>query len=330
MLQDPVHRAHTGLLVFVSYRTAHQNVGQLQDLYLPTNTLAALANLAPQVSRNSISQTAVVAAQATVSAPLLQCIHTASVLSRDRSAQLHVQLRNCSRCCLQATSLHSHAAQRLVGLTVQLARRWLKLSQAARDPLAPPLQELQVPQEFLRILLEVINCILSLNLTRNPELVYALLHKQEAFGQLRGQQGLAEPAENLQVVIDYFNSRLDSLNSQPGAAPEGHSEWSVDRVLEMVQTFTQTWRGDRLKQLPEMRFVYEEEAAPEEFFVPYCWSLAVAATSSRLMIWNLSAVALLTQLSGVEVVGDGMEGQLSAGLSHQWSSEDGTLHDSQV
>eukprot|EP00878_Enallax_costatus_P040177 GHUV01046185.1.p1 GENE.GHUV01046185.1~~GHUV01046185.1.p1 ORF type:complete len:259 (+),score=79.14 GHUV01046185.1:162-938(+) len=142
-----LHKVSLGSLVFiVLLRTAHQNVGQLQDLYLPTNTLAALANLAPQ-----------------------------------------------------ATSLHSHAAQRLVGLTVQLARRWLKLSQAARDPLAPPLQELQVPQEFLRILLEVINCILSLNLTRNPELVYALLHKQEAFGQLRGQQGLAEPAENLQV-----------------------------------------------------------------------------------------------------------------------------------
>lgn len=30
-------------------RTAHRNVGQMQDLYLPTNALAALANLAPQV-----------------------------------------------------------------------------------------------------------------------------------------------------------------------------------------------------------------------------------------------------------------------------------------
>lgn len=43
----------------------------------------------------------------------------------------------------------------------------------------------------------------------------------------------------LQVVIDYFNSRLDSLNTQAGAAPEGQTEWSVDRVLELVQTFTQ-------------------------------------------------------------------------------------------
>lgn len=51
----------------------------------------------------------------------------------------------------------------------------------------------------MRILLEVINCILSLNLGRNPELVYALLHKQEVCEQLRPHPGFAELAENLQV-----------------------------------------------------------------------------------------------------------------------------------
>lgn len=85
----------------------------------------------------------------------------------------------------------------------------------------------------------------------------------------------------------------------------------------------QTWRGERLKQLPEMRFVYEEESAPEEFFVPYCWSLAVTATSGRLLSWNLGAVALLTQLSGGEVWEDGLElhGQASTASSHQWSDD---------
>lgn len=71
---------------------------------------------------------------------------------------------------------------------------------------------LQVLHEFLRILLEVINCILSLNLTRNPELVYALLHKQDIFTQLRGQQGLAEPVENLQVTgTDLVTPQLHDL-----------------------------------------------------------------------------------------------------------------------
>ncbi len=33
----------------------------------------------------------------------------------------------------------------------------------------------------------------------------------------------------------------------------------------------QGWRSDRLRHFPELKFCYEEEAAPEEFFVPYIW-----------------------------------------------------------
>lgn len=40
-------------------------------------------------------------------------------------------------------------------------------------------------------------------------------------------------------MIDYFNSRLDTVHNQAGAAAESRAEWSVDRVLELVQTFTQ-------------------------------------------------------------------------------------------
>jgi hypothetical protein len=76
-----------------------------------------------------------------------------------------------------------------------------------------------------------------------------------------------------------------------------------------------------LKHLPEMRFVYEEEAAPEEFFVPYCWSLAVEATGGRLLSWNLGAATLLTQLSGMELSGDGSSGALEP----RWS-EDASAH----
>jgi hypothetical protein len=42
----------------------------------------------------------------------------------------------------QVSGLHSHAAQRLVGLTSLLARRWLKLSQAMAS--SAPNQDMQV------------------------------------------------------------------------------------------------------------------------------------------------------------------------------------------
>lgn len=43
---------------------------------------------------------------------------------------------------LQVSGLHSHAAQRLVGLTSLLAKRWLKLSQALGS--SGPNQDIQV------------------------------------------------------------------------------------------------------------------------------------------------------------------------------------------
>jgi hypothetical protein len=69
-------RISLGSLVYVILlRTAMANFGQLRDLYLPTNTLAALANLAPQ-----------------------------------------------------ASALHPHAAQRLLGLASVLGRRYIKVA----------------------------------------------------------------------------------------------------------------------------------------------------------------------------------------------------------
>ena len=53
--------------------------------------------------------------------------------------------------------------------------------------------------DFLRIMLEIINCILATGLARNPELVYALLHKQEMFAALRQQPRLVELVDNIQV-----------------------------------------------------------------------------------------------------------------------------------
>ena len=42
-------------------------------------------------------------------------------------------------------------------------------------------QEVQVYHDFLRIVLEIINCIITQGLRDNPQLVYALLHRQEVF-----------------------------------------------------------------------------------------------------------------------------------------------------
>ena len=55
------------------------------------------------------------------------------------------------------------------------------------------------------------------------------------------------------------------------------------------------WRGDKLRQFPELRFTYEEEASPEDFFVPMVWSLVVAHT---VVPWNPQVMELCEVLVG--------------------------------
>ncbi len=61
----------------------------------------------------------------------------------------------------------------------------------------------QVLSDFLRIVLEIINAILQVGLQRNPELVYALLHKQDAFTPLKAHPRLTELVDNIQVHHAY-------------------------------------------------------------------------------------------------------------------------------
>lgn len=237
--------------------------------------------------------------------------------------------------CLQVSGIHSHAAQRLISLTTQLSRRWIKLSTPQPPPQGsaqqqqqppPAAQDVAVLGEFVRILLEVIHTVLSTSLSRNPELVYALLHRQDELACLAGRPGVAEVVDNLRVIADFFNARLDSAGAAgagvSGGATTGSSpEWSVERVLALISSASTAWRGDGLRPLPELRFVYEEEESPEEFFVPYAWALGIQCPGP--LPWGGTPAALLAQLGGVavgEAAGGGLQGTVS-NASSAWSED---------
>ena len=59
-------------------------------------------------------------------------------------------------------------------------RRYQRLQRVAAEE-GDKADELQVYADFLRIVLEILNCIIVTNLPANPELVYAMLHQQEIF-----------------------------------------------------------------------------------------------------------------------------------------------------
>ncbi|KAH0458107.1 hypothetical protein IEQ34_013422 [Dendrobium chrysotoxum] len=222
-----VHHTSLGsLMVLVLIRTVKYNLSKLRDVYLHTNCLAILANMAPHVLR-----------------------------------------------------LSSYASQRLVSLFDMLSRKYTKLAELKnnKNPNVSTVQvgggiiaedmstDLHIYAEFLRIVLEILNAILTYALPQNPEVVYAIMHRQEVFQPFKSHPRFHELLENVFTVLDFFNSRMDMQQM--------NGEWSVERVLSVIIINCRSWRGEGMKIFTQLRFTYEQESHPEEFFIPYVWRL---------------------------------------------------------
>ncbi|CAL5322759.1 unnamed protein product [Camellia sinensis] len=99
--------------------------------------------------------------------------------------------------------------------------------------------ELHIYTDFLRIVPEILNAILTYALSRNPEVVYAIMHRQEVFQPFRNHPRFNELLENIFTVLDFFNSRMD--------AQRMNGECSVEKVLEVIIINCRSWRGEGMK-----------------------------------------------------------------------------------
>ncbi|XP_051129403.1 uncharacterized protein LOC127250263 isoform X2 [Andrographis paniculata] len=224
-----LHQISLGsLMIIVLVRTVKYSLSKQRDVYLHTNCLATLANMAPHVHR-----------------------------------------------------LCAYGSQQLVSLFDLLARKYNKLAEATNDKmnmedgdlsgdglLEDPSSELHIYADFLRLVLEILNAILTYALPRNPEVVYAILHRQEVFLPFKGHPRFCELLNNIYTVLDFFNSRID--------AQKMNNEWFVEKVLEVIIHNFRYWRGEGIMVFPQLCFIYEQESHPEEFFIPYVWQLILS------------------------------------------------------
>ncbi|KAK8957881.1 hypothetical protein KSP39_PZI000528 [Platanthera zijinensis] len=189
--------------------------------------------------------------------------------------------------------LSSYASQRVVSLFDMLSRKYAKLAELKNDKIlnASVLQiggtiaddmstDLHIYTDFLRIVLEILNAILTYALPQNPEVVYAIMHRQEVFQPFKNHPRFHELLENVFTVLDFFNSRMDTHQVD--------GEWSVNMVLEVIIINCRSWRGERMKIFTQLRFTYEQESHPEEFFIPYVWRLILGYSFS----FNADAINL--------------------------------------
>ncbi|XP_071442819.1 dymeclin isoform X2 [Hetaerina americana] len=258
-----------GLLVLVVIRTIQYNMLKMRDKYLHTNCLAALANMSGQFR-----------------------------------------------------SLHPYVSQRLVSLFETLAKKHIRLASMIKHQMKTKagegngsvalqmpeeeeeggggdgkneiistdmVQDLNVLEEVLRMVLEILNCSLTTQLPHNPNLVYALLYKREIFEPFRNQPAFQDVIQNIEAVIFYFSNKLEQLST----------DLSVDEVLETIQKGATLWPKDRLKKFPDLKFKYVEEDQPEDFFIPYVWSLVCQSSGLH---WDPSKIKLFALENGTVTV----------------------------
>ncbi|XP_043574131.1 dymeclin isoform X1 [Chiloscyllium plagiosum] len=288
------------LLVLVVIRTVQYNMTRTRDKYLHTNCLAALANMSAQF--RSLHQ---YAAQRIISYTCRLLRRYLYVLDKMYFPRSHcTTLQQWFSTCNDTGEdliyfpcshiLKSYASS----LFALLSKKHNKVLEQATQSLRGPVgaeenspvpdyaQDLNVIEEVIRMMLEIINSCLSTSLHHNPNLVYALLYKRDLFEQFRTHPSFQDVMQNLDMVISFFSYRLE----QAGA------DLSVERVLEVIKQGAVALPKDKLKKFPELKFKYVEEEQPEEFFVPYIWSLAYNTTAE--LYWNPQQVQLFTMDSG--------------------------------
>ncbi|XP_033127312.1 dymeclin-like [Anneissia japonica] len=218
-------------------------------------------------------------------------------MTRMRDKYLHTNcLAALANMSSQFHSLHPYVTQRIVSLFELLSRKHGKIieqlshgsSTVANSHMDEQdyMADLAVLEEVLRMVLEIINSCLTNTIHHNPNLVYTLLYKKHLFISFKSNSKFQDIIQNIDTVLSYFSARLDQ-----------HSEGknlSVEEVLEIIRQGMMLWNKESLRKFPDLKFKYVEEEEPEEFFLPYVWSLVYHSSNlywdaDRIELFNLNS-----------------------------------------
>ena len=121
--------------------------------------------------------------------------------------------------------------------------------------------------------------------------------RQELFAPLRAHPLLADLVENVDVVLGHFGGRLRKLVDEDAAADAG-------TVLEHIRVAARDWRPGTLRQMADLKFTYEQEARPEDFFTPHLWGHVFSASG---LAWRTERLVLIPppNAEGPDGGGDG-------------------------
>ncbi|GMF24526.1 unnamed protein product [Phytophthora lilii] len=206
-----------------------------------------------------------------------------------------------------AENLHVYAAQGIVGLIDMLAKNEAKLVVQMKRLQSTDKEENEVLAqkrsayvEFIRLLLGVVSsCLKTKLLPRNPQLIYSLLHRADTFTALQEHSEFAAQVNNGPVwsTLARFQAVVEARTS-PDDILDADTVLGIIRA-ECVSLLAASSAGSRTSGMPRRKpsmddddasYRYEEEADPEQFFVPYIWKLIQQHTPD--FCWKVDKITL--------------------------------------
>ena len=197
--------------------------------------------------------------------------------------------------------ISGYAAQRLVNTLALFTRRYFKVTREnalSSDGLREPFSDADVCEDFIRVVFEILNCLATDldSLEHNPEIVYALMHREELLTTYRTHEVFAEYVQNIETVLQHYKDAVESAQNR-----ETDSPISVRRLKRVISETALTPSPQKQNQNARdrdcsvhdfypMRFAYvEDEANAPYFLIPYVWGVVHAQSG---VFWNRAAVAL--------------------------------------
>jgi len=192
----------------------------------------------------------------------------------------------------QFQHLNPSVTQRIISLFNLLSRKHSKLldffqQQSIRGEeisrTTTSNDDLTTVEDVMRTVLEIINSCLIHTLQNNVNLIYALLYNRDLFDNYRTHPNFQDVLQNIDLVIDYFSEKVDQLERR-----------SADYVKEILEINVKKFPSDRLKKFADLKFKYVEEDQPEDFFVPYIWTLVYKSSN---LYWSTEPILISLQQS---------------------------------
>lgn len=143
------------------------------------------------------------------------------------------------------------------------------------------IQERQLVGDLLKNLIILLDTLVYRTLSKNPELVYSILHQQSVLLRLAGEPEWAKHLRNTGKVVQHFNTCVDAarqLLTGPGSRGD---EWSVSQVMGVIQHELLSWKKSDLHDIEDMHCTYEEAPRACDFFLPYVWSTIIESPASQ-------------------------------------------------